>query len=110
LKKEYKNLIIFNGQKHKIIDEESLKNLEKITKAILESGSKLSNQFRNHTPVFENSAKYLLKASADMKDSEVFSIFDKKMYLSLESVIITELIINKKKNLYLEKRDLYGRH
>ena len=45
-----------------------------------------------------------------MKDNEVFSIFDKKMYLNLESVIITELIINKKKNLYLEKRDFYGRH
>ena len=116
--------VTFNGRTYPLSDNLSENNLKKIIATILESTdqgaayTKLVNQYVDHLPVFPNSGEYLRKASSDVQDEEVISVFDHRMVkkaqcLTLSDVIVTKLVDSLDRSnvyFYKEYRDFLGRH
>ena len=125
--KKEKYSVNFDGKTYLLEDDLSKNNLNKIVDAMLkkqrdpskqDTQTSLSRQYVDHLPVFPNSGEYLRKASSDVKDEEVISVFDHRMvkkaqYLTLSDVIVTKLVDSLDRSnvyFYKEYRDFLGRH
>jgi hypothetical protein len=70
----------------------------------------LALQYRDHTPIFDNSGKFLQKASSDIKDTEVYSVFDHTRSLTSTALLTKFQTPAGETYYYLEERDVYGKH
>ena len=70
----------------------------------------LAQQYKDHAPIFGNSGKFLQKASSDIKNTEVYSVFDHTRPLTSSALLTKFQTPAGEAYYYMEQRDVYGKH